>query len=311
MPDIQEILSTKTREIDDWLHGYFKKIGTENGYPRVLAEAAAYSLFSGGKRIRPVLTLLVNEACGSAPSRALPLAAAVEMIHIYSCIHDDLPAMDDDDFRRGRAACHKHYDEATAILAGDALLTEAFGALSLAEDRECLPRLVRLLADAAGFQGMVAGQMADIEAEKAAQKQGSEAQVRAADAADARSAELAFIHAHKTGALLSVSVLLPGVANRLPEENLAALSQFGESLGLAFQIVDDILNETADEKTLGKPVGTDRESGKLTWVTLHGLDAARAMAKKEIDRAIAAVEFFGERAAPLQILARYVLDRDR
>jgi geranylgeranyl diphosphate synthase type II len=302
MPEIREILSTKTREIDDWMHWYFKRLGTKKGYPRILVEAAEYALFSGGKRIRPVLALLVNEACGSAPSRALPLAAAVEMIHIYSCVHDDLPAMDDDDFRRGRATCHRQYDEVTAILAGDALLTEAFAALSLAEDRDILPELVLLLAEAAGFQGMVAGQMADIAAEKAAEKGGPDACRRNA---------LAFIHAHKTGALLVASVLLPGVANRLPQDKLDSLRQFGESLGLAFQIVDDILNETADEKTLGKPTGTDREAGKLTWVTLFGLQEARAMAKTEVDRALQSIEFFGEKAESLRAVAKYVLERDR
>ena len=309
MPGIQEILSTKTREIDDWLYWYFKRLGNEKGYPRVLVEAAEYSLFSGGKRVRPVLALLVNEACGSAPSRALPIAAAIEMIHIYSCVHDDLPAMDDDDFRRGRATCHKQYDEVTAILAGDALLTEAFAALALVEDHDLLPQLVPLLAEAAGFQGMVAGQMADIAAEKAEQAARKTASAPADKAA--RAAELAFIHAHKTGALLVASTLLPGVVNRLPEDKLASLRQFGESLGLAFQIVDDILNETADEKTLGKPTGTDREAGKLTFVTLYGLDEARSMARAEVDKALQAIEFFGEKAASLRTLAEYVLERDR
>jgi len=312
MPEIKEILSTKAREIDDWLLWYFERLGNAAGYPRALVEAARYSLFSGGKRIRPVLALLVNEACGSPAARALPIAAAIEMIHTYSCIHDDLPAMDDDDFRRGRASCHRQYDEATAILAGDALLTEAFAVLALAPDRDLLAELVRILAEAAGFQGMVAGQAADIAAEKACQTDGAGQRGVAVQKGGAGQgeAELLFIHAHKTGALLTASVLLPALANRLSDEKLDSIKRFGESLGLAFQIVDDILNETADEKTLGKPVGTDRELGKLTWVTLHGLDAARIMAREETERAISAVEFFGEAGEPLRMAARYVLERD-
>ncbi|MDR2734159.1 MAG: polyprenyl synthetase family protein [Spirochaetota bacterium] len=292
MPNIRQILSAKTTEIDAWLHAYFAKLGNTNGYPRALLLAAEYSLFSGGKRIRPALALLVNEAYGAEPARALPIAAALEMIHTYSCIHDDLPAMDNDDFRRGRPSCHRQYNEATAILAGDALLTEAFAALALVPDREYLPELVRLLAEAAGFQGMVAGQTADI-------------------AAEGGEAELAFIHAHKTGALLTASVLLPAIIHNPPASDLASIRKFGESLGLAFQIVDDILNETADAEILGKPTGTDREAGKLTWVTLHGLDRARQMAKTEIDNAKSAIEFLGTAGASLRLLADYVLLRDR
>jgi geranylgeranyl diphosphate synthase, type II len=319
MPDIKQILSTKTNEIETWLRAYFAKIGNADGYPRVLAEAAQYSLFSGGKRIRPALVLLVNEAYGSEPARALPIAAALEMIHTYSCIHDDLPAMDNDDLRRGRPSCHRQYDEATAILAGDALLTEAFAALALAPDREFLPELTRLLAAAAGFQGMVAGQMADIAAERSADKEKLTPCARfASDIPFAQGqehpvpeAELAFIHAHKTGALLTASVMLPAIIHKPPAGELAMIKKFGESLGLAFQIVDDILNETADSETLGKPTGTDREAGKLTWVTLHGLDRARAMAKAEIDDAKEAVKFLGPAGEPLAMLADYVLQRDR
>ena len=298
--EIQKIISTKTQELDAWLRWYFERLGTKKRYPRYLVEAAEYSLFSGGKRIRPVLTLLINEACGSPSKRALPIAAAIEMIHVYSCIHDDLPAMDNDDFRRGRKTCHKQYDEATAILAGDALLTEAFAVLSLVEDSDLLGELIRQLVEAAGFQGMVAGQAADIAAER-----------RPEGAEKGDEEELRFIHAHKTGGLLIASAVLPGIVNRLSDDKIVLLRQFGEGLGIVFQIVDDILNETADEATLGKPTGTDRESGKLTWVTLHGLDAARRMAREELTRTLAAIEFFGEAGASLHALAQYVLERDR
>jgi geranylgeranyl pyrophosphate synthase len=218
------------------------------------------------------------------------------MIHTYSLIHDDLPAMDDDDLRRGIPTCHKKFDEATAILAGDALLTEAFACVAHLEDRDLVPVVVTGLARAAGFAGMVAGQMADIGAEKGYCTPDGKL--------------LAFIHANKTGALLAASAVLAGTVNRLEPARLDALAVYGRSIGMAFQIADDVLNETSDEDTLGKPIGTDREAGKLTWTSLHGLEKARSMAASEVEKACHALADWGPEADPLRLLAHYMVDRE-
>ena len=243
--------------------------------PARIHEAMRYSLQAGGKRLRPVLALAAAELGGgeSAIAEALPAAAALECVHTYSLIHDDLPCMDDDDLRRGRPTCHRAFDEATALLAGDALLNQAF--LILAENYTPRPavaiRLVRELADAASGRRLVGGQMQDLLAEDAlAEKKAS-----------ATAAELEFIHLNKTAAMLEASLVCGGLVGGCDEAAIANLRLAGRHLGLAFQIVDDVLDATADTAALCKTAGKDARAGKTTYVSLHGLETARRLAASE------------------------------
>ncbi|HEU4963661.1 MAG TPA: farnesyl diphosphate synthase [Bacilli bacterium] len=266
-------------------------------HPGVLYDSMRYSLFAGGKRLRPVLALATVEALGGSVEQALPVACALEMIHTYSLIHDDLPAMDDDDFRRGKPTNHKIYGEAVAILAGDALLTQAFqviGNLRYPGKEATLLRIVGELAHASGSVGMVAGQMADMEAEGK--------QVNAE--------EMAFIHAHKTGALLTASVRLGALFAEANEAQLQALTTFAQRIGLAFQIVDDILDVVGEAEKLGKAVGADAAHAKSTYPLLYGLDESRAMVSRLTDEAhlaLRSVELDGER---LHQIADWLVTRD-
>ncbi len=243
--------------------------------PARIHEAMRYSLQAGGKRLRPVLALAAAELGGgeAALAEALPAAAALECVHTYSLIHDDLPCMDDDDLRRGRPTCHRAFDEATALLAGDALLNQAF--LILAENYAPRPavavRLVRELADAASGRRLVGGQMQDLLAEDAlAEKR-----------APATAAELEFIHLNKTAAMLEASLVCGGLVGGCDEAAIANLRLAGRHLGLAFQIVDDVLDAIADTAALGKTAGKDARAGKTTYVSLHGLETARRLAASE------------------------------
>jgi geranylgeranyl diphosphate synthase type II len=261
-----------------------------------------YSVLGGGKRLRPLLCLMAAEACGGETEPALPAACALEFIHTYSLIHDDLPAMDDDDLRRGRPTCHKAYDEATAILAGDGLLTLAFELIA----REVGPpvvaaRCVRILAEAAGPAGMVGGQMADLLAEEQAVDQRSEGSL----------AELEAIHRRKTGALLRAPLRMGAVisgASTLEEE---ALDDYGRAVGLAFQIVDDLLDVQGDEAKLGKRVGKDCGLGKWTYPRFLGIEGSYLRARQLADDAIAAVAPLGDRGQRLRELALALVERDR
>jgi geranylgeranyl diphosphate synthase type II len=238
--------------------------------PRRLHEAMRYSVFAGGKRLRPCIVLAACRAAGGTDAEASSSACALEMLHTFSLIHDDLPAIDNDDLRRGRATCHKQFDEATAILAGDALQTQAFRVLAEETVRvDAIVPLVRELANAAGSTGMIGGEIADIEAEGA---EPTEARAR-------------MIHERKTAALFRASAVMGGLAAGASSEVLAALADYGASLGLAFQIVDDILDETSDAETLGKSPGTDRAAGKMSYPAAVGLDASRAHARAWADRA--------------------------
>jgi geranylgeranyl diphosphate synthase type II len=265
-----------------------------------LARAMRYAALGGGKRLRPVLVLAAAEAVGGARARpkAIPFACGIEMIHAYSLAHDDLPAMDDDDLRRGRPSLHRRFGEALAILAGDALLTEAFAVMAGGPPRGGVPArtlaIVREVAAAAGARGMVAGQVADMESEG-----------RSGIALAAVTA----IHRRKTGALIRVAVRAGAVAAGAGPRELALLTTYGEAVGLAFQIADDILDETADAARLGKQGGGDRERGKATFPALLGLDAARASARRAGGRARTALVAFGARAAVLDALARRVVAR--
>ena len=260
----------------------------------VVCDAMQYSLCAGGKRIRPALVLEFCRVCGGVPETALPYACALEMIHTYSLIHDDLPCMDDDDLRRGRPSCHKQFGEANALLAGDALLTHAFYVLLGASlPAEHNVRAGRLLAQLAGFDGMIGGQVMDLENE-----------TRQIDADRLQKTD-----ACKTGALIQAACRLGCIAAGADETKEQAAALYAQKIGLAFQIVDDILDVTADEQQLGKPVGSDDAQGKQTYVTLYGLRKAKDTAAALTEEAKAALRVFGGEAENLLALADNLLER--
>ena len=271
----------------------------ESEWPSTIHRAARYSLFAGGKRIRPVLVIAAGEAVGGAREELMPLACAVEMIHTYSLIHDDLPAMDDDDLRRGKPTSHVVFGEAIAILAGDALLTRAFHLLAElpeSSDEGRLRRRLRataLLGEASGTNGLIGGQVMDLESEG-----------RAIAAAD-----LECLHRAKTGALLSACVRGGAILGGASEEELALLSRYARDIGLAFQVVDDVLDATESAEQLGKTAGKDEAARKATYVGIHGLERARAMALELEQEALAAVAPLGDRASLLAAIARLIVHR--
>ena len=253
---------------------------------------------AGGKRIRPVLMMAACEAVGGEGDQVIPVACSMEMIHTYSLIHDDLPAMDDDDFRRGKPTCHKVYGEAMAILAGDALLTQAFVLLSAPETQALLPhgairKIIHIIASNAGSFGMVGGQAVDIESE------GKEIDFPT----------LEYIHTHKTGALILASVQAGALAGGADEKSLAHLTRYGEAVGLAFQVADDILDVVGDQNLMGKTLGVDEARGKATYPSFFGLEAARERALELRDVAVAALEPFGDKAEMLKQIAQFIVAR--
>lgn len=269
---------------------------TEDERPPELHAAMRYAVLGEGKRLRPVLVLAAAEACGGEADQALRAAAAVEFVHSYSLVHDDLPAIDDDDLRRGRPTCHKVFGEAMAILAGDALLTLAFEVLTeQVEDCALATALVCELARAAGHAGMVGGQVVDILSE------GEEPSSELLD----------YIHRHKTGALIRASVRMGSLCAGAPEERLRALTAYGERVGLAFQIADDCLDVTSSAKELGKATQKDLERGKLTYPGLVGLEEARAAARRLVEEAVVWLQDFGAEARLLEQLARFMIRRRR
>ena len=255
-----------------------------------------YSLFAGGKRLRPILCLAAAEACGGSISSALPLACAVECIHTYSLVHDDLPSMDNDDLRRGRPTCHKVFGDGIAILAGDALLTIAFeiAAQVKGTERYDLREILREIATAAGSQKLIAGQVADLEAE----------------GHRINRAQLRYIHENKTAALLTASVRLGAMAANASPKQLSAIAAFGRALGLAFQVIDDILDVTQTSEKLGKSAGKDVAAKKATYPAVIGLEKSRAEARRLTSEAHRALKSLGERAAVLRALADYLLQRE-
>ena len=276
--------------VDNKLRDYLGKLSG----PRPLLEAMYYATLAPGKRIRPVLVLMCNEACNGQTKPALTAACAVEMIHAYSLVHDDLPGMDDDDLRRGRATCHKVYGEAIAILAGDALLTEAFGIIAKEIDSEDLVRsLVKELTEAAGADGMVGGQSADMLAEQ----NGGDAEL------------LHYIHSHKTGKLIRASCRIGALTAGADAEELQALSAYGESVGLAFQVIDDLLDINGEVEVLGKNVGKDGYAGKLTYPSLLGSRAAQQKVRSLNEEAAAALRPLGERGQKLLLLSGMLAQR--
>ncbi|HIE52105.1 MAG TPA: polyprenyl synthetase family protein [Armatimonadetes bacterium] len=268
--------------------------------PTRLHQAMRYSVLGGGKRLRPMLVLDSVAAVGGEPEKALLTACAFECVHTYSLIHDDLPCMDDDDFRRGRPSCHRAFDEATALLAGDALLTLGFQlAAQNAEVKGVSPeRVVRVVAElstAAGATGMVGGQVMDLEAEH-----------REPDAALVEA-----IHLRKTTALIRAAVRCGAILGGATEKQLEALTQYGKLIGLAFQIMDDVLDIIGDEKTLGKPVGRDQERAKVTYPYVFGLEQSQARAQELIAQAQDALSAFGSEADPLRALATFIVQREQ
>ena len=265
--------------------------------PATIHRAMRYSLFASGKRLRPALCLAAAAACGGTAEAALPLACAVECIHTYSLIHDDLPAMDNDDYRRGKLTNHKVFGEGIAVLAGDALLTQAF---EIAASCRSWPRyshrdLVLEIARAAGSRQLIAGQVADLE---------SEGQRISA-------AQLKYIHERKTSALLCCSVRLGGMSANCPAGQLEALTRFGYHVGLAFQVIDDILDVTQTSEHLGKTAGKDMAAQKATYPAILGLEKSRHVARQLTQRAYDALQGFGAKAAALNALAGHLLQRDK
>lgn len=268
----------------------------EPGCPENLRNAIRYSLLNPGKRLRPVLTLMAGQACGSRPGPALPAACAVEMIHTYSLIHDDLPAMDDDQLRRGQPTLHLKFDEATAILAGDALMPLAFETICRHYEPPLAARCCLELATACGASRLVGGQADDLNRPRQAE---SPLQL------------LENIHRRKTGALLTVSLRLGGLVAGATPPHMDALRQYGENLGLAFQIVDDLLDCQGDWTKMGKMTGKDDVQGKLTYPHLLGVEVSQQRARELVTAAISAIDCFGPAGEPLKSLAHFVLERNQ
>lgn len=291
--NLKRYLAARQKEVDRALDRFLPK---ESVSPATIHKAMRYSLFAGGKRLRPILCLATAEACGGKSAAALPHACAVECIHTYSLIHDDLPSMDNDDLRRGRPTCHKVFGDAIAILAGDALLTVAFEIAGRAKavSRYELRDVMREIAEAAGSRKLIAGQVADLEAEG---KNLSREQVRS-------------IHQNKTAALLTASVRLGAMAANAGTKQLAAVTAFGRALGLAFQVIDDILDVTQTSEKLGKSAGKDLAAKKATYPAVFGLEKSRSEARRLTKQAHKALESLGHNAEVLRALAEYLLARE-
>ena len=291
--DIPSYLAARTKIVDRELN---RHLPSESTKPQTVHKAMRYSLFAGGKRLRPVLTLATAEACGGKIAAALPAACAVECIHTYSLIHDDLPCMDDDDLRRGRPTNHKVFGDGIAVLAGDALLTIAFEILAKSKptSRHSIAAQITELAVASGSRWLVGGQVADLEGE--GRKLGGD--------------DLKYIHRCKTAALLTTSIRLGAMSANATRAQLKSLTIFGQSVGLAFQIIDDILDVTQPTEKLGKSAGKDVAAQKATYPAVFGLETSRAEAHKLTRTARASLKSFGKKAATLLALADHLLARE-
>jgi geranylgeranyl diphosphate synthase, type II len=297
MPDVdlRLYLSERKQLVEEALEKYAP---TTVGLEKKVSEAARYSLFAGGKRLRPILCLAAADVLGGSCKLALPVACALEMIHTYSLIHDDLPAMDNDDFRRGRPTNHKVFGEAMAILAGDALLTEAFSLAAGAGARagiaaDKLVRIIGVIATASGYRGMVGGQVIDLESE-----------TREVDLAT-----IEYMHIRKTGALISASLEAGAILGGGDELQIGALTRYGHHLGLAFQITDDLLDVEGDAQLMGKTPGSDVAKNKKTYPALLGIPQSKEAAQAHVQEAVDALGMFDGRAEPLRAIARYLLVR--
>ena len=292
--DLEVYLAGHTAAVNRALDRFLPKATIK---PATIHRAMRYSLFAGGKRLRPALCLAAAEACGGGLNPALPLACAVECIHTYSLVHDDLPAMDDDDYRRGKLTNHKVFGEGIAVLAGDALLTQAF---EIAAQCKGWPRyshrdIVLEIAKASGSLQLIAGQVADLEGEG---KKTSAQQLR-------------YIHERKTSALLCCSVRLGGMSANCTTAHLKALTVFGHHVGLAFQVIDDILDVTQTSEQLGKTAGKDTQAQKATYPSIVGLEKSRRIAEQLTDKAFAALKIFRGKAVALEALATHLLQREK
>jgi geranylgeranyl diphosphate synthase type II len=292
--DLDKFLAAKTSAVNEALDRF---LPPEKCKPATIHRAMRYSLFAGGKRVRPALCIAAAEACGGSQDDVIPLACAVECIHTYSLIHDDLPAMDDDDYRRGKLTNHKVFGEGIAVLAGDALLTAAFelAAKCRGWPRYSHQKLILELASASGSLQLIAGQVADLEGE------GKKISAK----------ELQYIHERKTSALLCCSVRLGGMSANCTTAQLKALTDFGYNVGLAFQVIDDILDVTQTSDKLGKTAGKDTKAQKATYPAIVGLEKSREIAERLTNRAFAALKPLGGRTTALHGLAEYLLKRDR
>lgn len=295
--DLKRYLAEKRKIIEDRLSEAFPP--AEGPISEVI-KAMNYSLMAGGKRLRPILCIAGSETVGGSGNDVLPVACALEMIHTYSLIHDDLPAMDNDDLRRGKPTNHKVFGEAVAVLAGDGLLTEAFNIMTKTSLTNEMPagtfqRVVSLIATAAGFQGMVGGQAVDI------QMEGSEVDRYLVD----------FIHTHKTGALISASVSSGAIIGGGSDEQVEALTAYGDRIGLAFQIADDILDIEGDSSIMGKGAGGDEERGKNTYPSIYGLKQSKEILRDMISEAVSSLDQFDGKADPLRQIAGYIIERNR
>jgi geranylgeranyl diphosphate synthase type II len=296
--DINRYLQEKKERVDSALERVLPK---REELTLNLHKAMQHSLFAGGKRIRPILSIASFEAAGGKGERILPFACALEMIHTYSLIHDDLPAIDNDDFRRGKPTCHKVFGEAIAILAGDGLLTEAFRLMTNqpAKDHSSgnealVLDLINEVAQAAGVLGMVGGQVVDIESE--------------GKAVDLPTVQ--YIHTHKTGAMILTSVRVGAKLAGAKETLLRALTRYGESLGLAFQVADDILNVEGEAALMGKKTGSDLVKGKATYPSVLGVEESKKRSKELVEMAVDALKPLGPEADPLREIARFIIARE-
>jgi geranylgeranyl diphosphate synthase type II len=296
--DIHRYLQAKKEIVDSALEGYLPK---KEELTSNLYKAIQHSLFAGGKRIRPILSIASYEAVGGKGERVLPFACALEMIHTYSLIHDDLPAIDNDDYRRGKPTCHKVFGEAIAILAGDGLLTEAFRLMTnqppkdhYSSDGGLVLDLINEVAQSAGVLGMVGGQVVDVESE--------------GKAVDLPTVQ--YIHSHKTGAMILASVRVGAKLGGAKGEILKALTRYGESLGLAFQIADDILNVEGEAALMGKKTGSDLSKGKATYPSVLGVEESKKKGRELVEISVDALKQFGPEADPLREIARFVMARE-
>jgi geranylgeranyl diphosphate synthase type II len=302
--DIKKYLQEKKLIVDSALERYFPDPPEGEGDLKPLNSlhmAIRHSLLDGGKRIRPILSIAAFEAVGGRGDQILPFACALEMIHTYSLIHDDLPAMDNDDYRRGKPTCHKMFGEAVGILAGDGLLTEAFKLMTNrsnwddpCNDKALILDVVHEVAQAAGISGMVGGQVADIESE------GKEVDLPL----------LQYIHTHKTGAMILASIRVGARLGGAGGETLRAFTRYGERIGLAFQIIDDILNVEGKAIALGKSTGTDLSRGKATYPSLLGLEESKRRATELVELAVESLKPYGPGADPLREIARFIIARE-
>ena len=293
MSDLKDYLKTQQASVDSALDSFLPKTRMR---PSTIHEAMRYSIFAGGKRLRPILTLAAAEACGGEPEAALPPACAVEIMHTYSLVHDDLPSMDDDDLRRGRPTSHKVYGEGMAVLTGDALLTEAFTVIAETPPtkRYSLKNILLEFSICGGSKKLIGGQVLDLEGE----------------GKDLTKAQLIRIHENKTAALLTTSLRLGGMSANATPRQLQALSDFGYNLGLAFQVIDDILDVTQSTEKLGKTAGKDEAVAKATYPSIIGLEKSKKEALRLTRKSLAALDVFGKKRKRLEEIAHYLLDRE-